>query len=64
MKGSLSEADSEAEKIVLFFTDGQPTLPYEGLEKPNVEAVLRASDRARRGGIRIHSRLADQSVLR
>ena len=55
LKGSLSEADSEAEKIVLFFTDGQPTLPYEGLEKPNVEAVLRASDRARRGGIRIHS---------
>jgi hypothetical protein len=55
LKGALSDADPKAEKIVLFFTDGQPTLPYENLMKPNVEAVLRAADRAKRGGIRIHS---------
>jgi hypothetical protein len=55
LKGAFSDADPNAEKIVLFFTDGQPTLPYEGLERPNNEAVVRAAERARRGGIRIHS---------
>jgi hypothetical protein len=55
LKGAFSDANPEAEKIVLFFTDGRPTLPYEGLERPNNEAVIRAAERARRGGIRIHS---------
>jgi hypothetical protein len=55
LRGALSQTDSDAEKLVLFFTDGQPTLPYESMEKPNIEAVFRAAERARRGGIRIHS---------
>jgi hypothetical protein len=41
---------------VLFFTDGQPTLPYgPGFEADNVRAVLRAASRAARAAIRIHS---------
>lgn len=63
LQGALSQPDPEAEKIVLFFTDGQPTLPYEGFDKPNVEAVLRAAERARRGGLRIHSFALGPSAL-
>ncbi|HKJ23216.1 MAG TPA: VWA domain-containing protein [Myxococcota bacterium] len=55
LRGALSQTDADAEKLVLFFTDGQPTLPYESMEKPNIEAVFRAAERARRGGIKIHS---------
>jgi hypothetical protein len=56
LRGSLSDPDPQSEKIVLFFTDGQPTLPYyEGSESENNRAVLRASHRARRAGVRIHS---------
>jgi hypothetical protein len=56
LRGALSESDPNSEKIVLFFTDGQPTLPYaEGSGAENTRAVLRAAQRARRAGIRIHS---------
>jgi len=55
LSGSLSKPDPESEKAVLFFTDGQPTLPYQGLQADNVRAVLRAAQRAQRAGLRIHS---------
>lgn len=55
LRGSLSKANRDSEKFVLFLTDGQPTLPYAGMDSGNVRAVLRAADRARRVGIRIHS---------
>jgi hypothetical protein len=56
LRGALSKPDAKAEKIVLFFTDGQPTLPYgPGFEADNVRAVLRAANRAHRASIRIHS---------
>ena len=56
LKGGLSEPDRESEKVILFFTDGQPTLPYEPFfEADNVKAVLRAADRAKRMNVRIHS---------
>jgi hypothetical protein len=56
LRGALSEPDPASEKIVLFFTDGQPTLPYaQGGEAENTRAVLRAAQRARRAGVRIHS---------
>jgi hypothetical protein len=56
LKGGLSEPDRESEKVILFFTDGQPTLPYEPFfEADNVKAVLRAADRAKRMKVRIHS---------
>jgi hypothetical protein len=53
--GTHSSPDFAAEKIVLFFTDGRPTLPHPGFEADNVRAVLRAAERARAGDVRIHS---------
>jgi len=55
LPGALSEKDPESEKVVFFFTDGQPTLPYPNFEADNVRAVLRAADRANKMKIRIHS---------
>jgi len=56
LRGALSKSNPSSEKIVLFFTDGQPTLPYgPGFEADNVRAVLRAANRAQRANIRIHS---------
>jgi hypothetical protein len=56
LRGGLSTTNPRSEKIVFFFTDGQPTLPY-GPEATadNVRAVLRAANRAGRGQVRIHS---------
>jgi hypothetical protein len=55
-RGGLSTPDPDSEKVVFFFTDGQPTLPHDiGFEADNVRAVLRAASRANRKGIRIHS---------
>jgi len=52
----LSRPSAGSERIVLFFTDGQPTLPYgPRRESENVRAVLQAADRARADDIRIHS---------
>jgi len=48
LKGSFSSPDPKAEKLVVFLTDGQPTLPMYA----PVEAVIRAAQRARRAGIR------------
>jgi hypothetical protein len=56
LRGALSQNNPHSEKIVLFFTDGQPTLPYgPGFESDNVRAVLRAANRAQRAKIRINS---------
>ncbi len=56
LRGGQSRPNPKSEKLVLFFTDGQPTLPYgPGFEADNVRAVLRAASRAARADIRIHS---------
>jgi hypothetical protein len=55
LAGSLSRPDPDSEKVVLFFTDGEPTLPYLGSESGNVREVLQSAHRARRAGVRIHS---------
>jgi hypothetical protein len=55
LAGSVGSADPESTKLILFFTDGQPTLPYLASEPGNVGAVQAAADRARRAGVRIHS---------
>jgi hypothetical protein len=45
-----------SQKVVVFFTDGQPTLPYgPAFERENVLAVFDAADRAARADVRIHS---------
>jgi hypothetical protein len=54
-RGAISKPDPESEKVVLFFTDGQPTLPYDNSPPQNVRSVLRAADQARRAGVVIHS---------
>jgi len=54
--GSRSEKIADSEKLVFFFTDGQPTLPYGPLaQSDNVRAVRQAALRANKAGIRIHS---------
>ena len=55
LAGSVGSADPDSTKMILFFTDGQPTLPYLTSEYGNVGAVRVAADRARRAGVRIHS---------
>ncbi len=56
MQGAASTPDPEREKVVFFFTDGQPTLPFgEAAEADNVRAVLRAANRAARYGVRVHT---------
>ncbi len=54
-RGALSTPDPESEKVVLFFTDGQPTLPYDGYPAANVRSVVRAAGQARRVGVKVHS---------
>ena len=54
-RGGVSKVDPESEKVVLFFTDGQPTLPYDNSPEQNIRSVLRAADQARRAGVTIHS---------
>jgi hypothetical protein len=54
-RGAISKPDPESEKVVLFFTDGQPTLPYDNSPPQNIRSVLRAADQARRAGVVIHS---------
>jgi hypothetical protein len=56
IKGALSRKDPTSHKVVLFFTDGIPTLPYgPQFEAENVRAVLRAAGRSQYSDIRIHS---------
>ncbi len=50
--GALSEHDPDSEKVVIFLTDGQPTLPYPGDWHRNVRSVLNAANRASRKEIR------------
>ena len=56
LRGAYSKGDPDSEKVILFLTDGQPTLPY-GIEyaQANTQAVLRAAERARKAGIRVFS---------
>ncbi len=62
-RGSLSTPDPGSEKIVMFFTDGQPTLPYQN-SRQNVRSVIRASDQASRADVRIHSFAIGPDALR
>jgi hypothetical protein len=56
LRGARSKADPGSEKVVLFLTDGQPTLPFgPGRDADNVRAVLEAADRAHKAGVRVHT---------
>jgi hypothetical protein len=54
LRGAFSKPDPESEKVVVFLTDGQPTLPYgPDMEQANIRAVLRAAERSRKAGVRV-----------
>lgn len=55
LRGGLSEPDPEATRVVLFLTDGLPTLPVEAALGPNVQAAIRAAERARRAAVQVHT---------
>ena len=56
LRGARSKPDPRSEKVMLFLTDGQPTLPFgPGKDADNVRAVLDAAERAHKGGIRVHA---------
>jgi hypothetical protein len=50
----LSRPDPGALKVVIFFTDGTPTLPYRRTDA-NEHAVIRAAERAADHGVRVFS---------
>jgi len=55
-RGGMSKPDPGSQKVVLFFTDGQPTAPYpQELSRENVNSVLRAAAQARRADVQIHT---------
>lgn len=55
LAGSVGSPDPAATQMILFFTDGQPTLPSLVSAAANVGAVFSAAERAQRAGVRIHS---------
>jgi hypothetical protein len=56
LTGARSDTNPRSEKVVFFFTDGQPTLPYGPARMAdNVREVRLAASRAGEAGIRIHS---------
>ncbi len=52
LRGAISEPRPKSEKIIVFLTDGVPTLPVLGDDRENARTVFRAADRARRQGIK------------
>jgi hypothetical protein len=54
LRGALSEPNRLSRKIVLFLTDGDPSLPY-GTTPESTRAVFRAADRAARAGVVFHT---------
>jgi hypothetical protein len=54
----------ERRRLILFFTDGYPTLPFgPEAEAENIGAVLEAAARAREAGARIHAYAIGSSAL-
>jgi hypothetical protein len=53
LRGAFSQVDPRSQKIVVFLTDGVPTLPFPGDEARNTRAVREAAARAHRAGARV-----------
>lgn len=53
--GAFSRADANSQKVIVFLTDGLPTLPFEGNDPRNTITVMRAADRARNANARVYS---------
>jgi len=54
LRGAISRPYSKSQKLIFFFTDGQPTLPFPNNMSLNVAETFLAADRARRGNITVH----------
>ncbi len=54
-QGAFSRPDPESDKVVMFFTDGTPTLPFHGSINNNVRSVMRTAGQALRADIRVHT---------
>jgi hypothetical protein len=62
--GSSSTKDPRSEKLIFFFTDGYPTLPFGELEESaNTRSVRQAAKRAHKARVRIHSFAIGSEVL-
>lgn len=53
LRGAFSKTDPRSQRIVVFLTDGVPTLPFPNDEARNTKAVREAAARARLAGIRV-----------
>jgi hypothetical protein len=64
LRGSVSESRPDAEKLAIFLTDGQPTLPYGAMfPRDNTRAVIRAAGRADKAQVRFHTfGIGDQAL--
>lgn len=62
--GAVSHPDPGAHRVILFMTDGVPTLPIPGKTWHNQRAVLEQVERAAVYGIRIHSFAVGNEALR
>ena len=64
LRGSVSESRPDAEKVAIFLTDGQPTLPYGAMfPRDNTRAVIRAAGRADKAQVRFHTfGIGDQAL--
>lgn len=54
-RGAFSQPDPDSDKVIMFFTDGTPTLPFHGSINNNVRSVMRTASQALRADIRVHS---------
>jgi len=59
-----SRPDPEATRVIVFFTDGTPTLPHPRDADANERAVFRAAQRAANAGIRVFSFAIGPEALR
>jgi len=59
-----SRPDPAAAKVVVFFTDGTPTLPHPGDADQNERAVFAAAERAAAAGVRVFSFAIGPEALR
>ena len=63
-RGGLSKPDRGSQKVVIFFTDGQPTAPYPTeFKRENVNSVLRAASQARRADVQVHTFAIGEEAL-
>lgn len=53
--GAFSRSEADSQKVIVFLTDGIPTLPFEGDDPRNTITVMRAAERARNANARIFS---------